>query len=455
MMKYPQRITLCGMGGQGIILSAVLLGTTAVTKANKYAVQTQSYGSEARGGQCQAELIIDRSPINSPIAPKKNLLVALFQTAYEKYIDDLEEDGVLVIDPQLVTRQTRKVAHTFEVPATQIAVDLGNRMAANMVMLGFLSQCLGTVGHLIGTGIHLGGRGTQVTQSRTEFVLEILNGVLNIGKVALEWQRTLAGEIAAGKLAHAVVDGGNILIQLAEGEIQASGQLTKLIGTVILHMGTEFALGQIVSSLIDLADHTGELMGGVEGHIQADGQGNGIEGNQHNNEYAQIVHYLRFLGGFESGDRVVQLFGNGPQFCQRGRTFIDHGVSGIRHITLINMLHDMGGDAGPVVKCGLIFLRQSVGGAVGFGKQVDVFLYFLHTTLDTGLQLGNGLCIVYRKRNDHFTQITGSGADGNPTVLDSSRGGSDFVGQNIRIGTDIDQTGHTQNTDDGCQNYDG
>ena len=147
MITYPQRVTLCGFGGQGIILSAVILGTAAVTKGNLYAVQTQSYGSEARGGQCQAELIIDRKVINSPVAEKKNLLVAMFQTAYEKYIPTLEEDGVLVIDPGLVTKITRPIAHTFEVPATQIAVDLGNRMAANMVMLGFLSEALGLIGH--------------------------------------------------------------------------------------------------------------------------------------------------------------------------------------------------------------------------------------------------------------------------------------------------------------------
>ena len=143
MVTYPQRITLCGFGGQGIILSAVILGTAAVTKGNLYAVQTQSYGSEARGGQCQAELIIDKKAINSPVAEKKNLLVAMFQTAYEKYISTLEEDGVLVIDPDLVTNLTHPVAHTLEVPATQIAVDLGNRMVANMVMLGFLGEALG------------------------------------------------------------------------------------------------------------------------------------------------------------------------------------------------------------------------------------------------------------------------------------------------------------------------
>ena len=143
MLQYPQKITLCGFGGQGIILTAVMLGTAAVTKGGLYAVQTQSYGSEARGGQCQAELIIDTAPINSPVAEKKNLLVALFQSAYEKYIPTLSEDGVPVIDPQLVTDLTHPVANTFAVPATQIAVDLGNRMAANMVVLGFLSECLG------------------------------------------------------------------------------------------------------------------------------------------------------------------------------------------------------------------------------------------------------------------------------------------------------------------------
>ena len=87
MLEFPLRVTLCGFGGQGIILTAVILGTTAVTKNNLYAVQTQSYGSEARGGQCQAELVIDKEKIGSPVAERKNLLVAMFQDAYEKYID--------------------------------------------------------------------------------------------------------------------------------------------------------------------------------------------------------------------------------------------------------------------------------------------------------------------------------------------------------------------------------
>ena len=72
----------------------------------------------------------------------------MFQEAYEKYIDTLAPDGVLVYDPDLVTSLIdHPCAHSFAVPATQIAVDLGNRMAANMVMLGFLSEALGMVSH--------------------------------------------------------------------------------------------------------------------------------------------------------------------------------------------------------------------------------------------------------------------------------------------------------------------
>jgi 2-oxoglutarate ferredoxin oxidoreductase subunit gamma len=145
MIRYPQRISLCGFGGQGIVLAAVVLGTAAVTKANLFAVQTQSYGSEARGGQCQAELIIDEKPINSPVAQTKNLLIALFQTAYDKYIETLENDGVLIIDSGLVTNLTKGTKHTFAIPAMQIAVELGNRMSANMVTLGFVSECCGIV----------------------------------------------------------------------------------------------------------------------------------------------------------------------------------------------------------------------------------------------------------------------------------------------------------------------
>lgn len=139
----PLNIGLCGFGGQGIILTSVILGTAQVTKKNRYVAQTQSYGSEARGGQCQAELIISDKPINSPMAEKKDILIAMFQSALNEYFPTLKDDGILIIDPDLVTEVPKTNAKVIEVKATEIATELGNRVAANMVVLGFIQESTG------------------------------------------------------------------------------------------------------------------------------------------------------------------------------------------------------------------------------------------------------------------------------------------------------------------------
>lgn len=133
-------IRFCGFGGQGIVLSAVVWGTAAVTRKGLYAVQTQSYGSEARGGQCQAELIISASPINSPVVEKKDILVAMSQQALDRYLPSLKPDGLLIVDPKLVTNTHDWSGLVLRVPATETATNLGNRIAANMVVLGFLQE---------------------------------------------------------------------------------------------------------------------------------------------------------------------------------------------------------------------------------------------------------------------------------------------------------------------------
>ena len=138
-MLYPLSIRLCGYGGQGIILASIILGEVMVKKKGLYTVQTQSYGSEARGGQCQAELIVSDKPIQTPISEKNDILIALFQTAFDAYITRLKENGLLFVDSELVSQLTDIDARTavYKVPATKMALDLGNKMAANMVMLGY------------------------------------------------------------------------------------------------------------------------------------------------------------------------------------------------------------------------------------------------------------------------------------------------------------------------------
>jgi 2-oxoglutarate ferredoxin oxidoreductase subunit gamma len=145
MVGELHTIQFCGFGGQGIILSSVILGTAAVTKAGYNAVQTQSYGSEARGGECQAELILSLNPIYSPIAEEVDILVAMSQPALHTYLRRLKRGGLLIIDPELVKQPDREDITILPVPASQRASDLGLKLAANMFMLGFIQQITGWV----------------------------------------------------------------------------------------------------------------------------------------------------------------------------------------------------------------------------------------------------------------------------------------------------------------------
>lgn len=135
-------IRFCGFGGQGIVLSAIIFGTTAVTKAGLNAVQMQSYGSEARGGECQAEVIVSEDPIESPLADSMDVVVAMSQPALDKFLETLKTDGTLIIDPEFVQKPARDDITIWEVPSTRIATDIGVKLAANMAMLGFIQEKL-------------------------------------------------------------------------------------------------------------------------------------------------------------------------------------------------------------------------------------------------------------------------------------------------------------------------
>lgn len=135
-------IRFCGFGGQGIILSSIIFGTAAVEYDGKYGVQTQSYGSEARGGECKSELILANEQIYSPIADKADILVAMSQQAYNKYIGTLKSGGLLIIDSDIVTTlNDRKDIKLIKIPATKIAFEkIKSKITANMVILGFLQN---------------------------------------------------------------------------------------------------------------------------------------------------------------------------------------------------------------------------------------------------------------------------------------------------------------------------
>ena len=147
MSNTDINIRFCGFGGQGIVLSAIIFGTTAVTKAGLNAVQMQSYGSEARGGECQAEVIVSEDPIESPLADDMDVLVAMSQPALNKFLAKLRKGGQLIIDPEFVQAPQRDDIVINAVPSTQMAMTCGTKLAANMVMLGFIQEKLKIFNH--------------------------------------------------------------------------------------------------------------------------------------------------------------------------------------------------------------------------------------------------------------------------------------------------------------------
>lgn len=130
-------IRISGYGGQGVVLAGLLLGKAASLYDGKSAVFTQSYGPEARGGASCADVVVSSQPVDYPLVAHPDILVALFQEAYAKYRPLLKPGGMLILESDLVQPRKDETPH-FSLPANKIAENLGRRIVANVVLLGFL-----------------------------------------------------------------------------------------------------------------------------------------------------------------------------------------------------------------------------------------------------------------------------------------------------------------------------
>lgn len=141
-------IRVCGFGGQGIIRAGYIIGKAASLFEEKHATLTQSFGPEARGGACSAQVVIDTERVLYPYVTHPNVLIAMSQEALEKYEPEMSEDGVLLLDEDLVKpSKVREKIRSYAVPATRIAEELGRRIVANLVMLGFFTAISGIVSY--------------------------------------------------------------------------------------------------------------------------------------------------------------------------------------------------------------------------------------------------------------------------------------------------------------------
>ncbi len=139
-----KEILIGGVGGQGVVLSGILLGTAATLFDGKKAVQTQSYSSELRGGSTRAEVIISEEPVTDPQVRKPDILIALAEDALSKYVDRVKPKGLLVIDSDLVKGAKPGDYEILSIPATSIAdKEMGNIVVANLIILGAIIRKTG------------------------------------------------------------------------------------------------------------------------------------------------------------------------------------------------------------------------------------------------------------------------------------------------------------------------
>ncbi len=133
-------VRLGGFGGQGIILMGIILGKAYAIYEGKEATLTQSFGPEARGGACSAQVVLEDTKVLYPYTTKVDVLVVMSQEAYKTYYPKLKDDGILVVEDELVNLEDVKPGQkVYGIPATRFAEEVGRRMVLNIVMLGFLT----------------------------------------------------------------------------------------------------------------------------------------------------------------------------------------------------------------------------------------------------------------------------------------------------------------------------
>lgn len=139
MSRHEVRFS--GFGGQGIITAGYILGKAAALFDGRQVTLIKSYGPESRGGASSAQVIISDEEINYPRITEPELLVAMSQEAYAKYVDELARGGLLLVDEDLVElTHPRDDIRVRAIPATRIAEsELGRKIVANIVMLGFVA----------------------------------------------------------------------------------------------------------------------------------------------------------------------------------------------------------------------------------------------------------------------------------------------------------------------------
>jgi 2-oxoglutarate ferredoxin oxidoreductase subunit gamma len=141
-----KRIVFGGAGGQGVITAAIILAEAAAIYDGLNAVQTQSYGPEARGGATRADVVISEEPIRYPKVIHPHFLICLTQESYAKMSNLVRPGGLLLTDAHFVKAIHKVDARHLEVGMYDAVMDkIGKPVVFNICVLGVLTGLTGLV----------------------------------------------------------------------------------------------------------------------------------------------------------------------------------------------------------------------------------------------------------------------------------------------------------------------
>jgi 2-oxoglutarate ferredoxin oxidoreductase subunit gamma len=132
-------IRITGFGGQGVVLAGHIIGRACAIHGGMNATLIQSFGPEARGSACSATLAVSDGEVLYPYIHRPDIFVVMSSEGYDKYRDELKEEGTLVYEQDLVHPDFKEGQQAFGVPSTRIAESLGRSIVQNIVMVGFFT----------------------------------------------------------------------------------------------------------------------------------------------------------------------------------------------------------------------------------------------------------------------------------------------------------------------------
>ena len=133
-------IVFSGFGGQGALFAGQLLAYAALQE-DKHVTWIPSYGPEMRGGTAHCIVIVSDEEIGAPIIRHPSAAVVLNNPSMDKYEPLLQPAGVLVINRSLIVKPaSRKDITVIQVPANELATEVGSAKMANVVLLGALLE---------------------------------------------------------------------------------------------------------------------------------------------------------------------------------------------------------------------------------------------------------------------------------------------------------------------------